>query len=365
MDVFSDLREALSRSSDSYSVHQGKLYVNPKLREVISDIDEILIEPEIHSDKGGQLSLRKKISEAFLGKEIRFNEISICNGGTNGLSLVLQSSICSERRNVHVISPYWLYLPCVVSSAKGVIKEHSSLDQSGNLISEKEILESIRISLSDKSGLVYVANPANPVGNCFSLSFLSELNEVCRFYKIPLVVDHAYYSFSIEHHLCKEIPKIPYELQDDNIYNVFTFSKLMGIPGARIGFVQSSEYRAEKIEEQYRGTNYAPNSFSQSIVYHYLRNNELINARRKLFYENLMITRECLNEICVLPEGGFFAFIKIPKDIDKSVLLEHGIGMVSGELFGSGYNDFARLCFTSESPDRLASCYRNLIGLMT
>ncbi|MGU9819609.1 pyridoxal phosphate-dependent aminotransferase [Pseudomonas sp. LF090] len=363
MDIFADLEARLSLLAHSYSLHQGKLYKNPDLIETLKNIPAPLIAPGKHSIEGGEKPLKRKLAEVFLAQAGRHDEIVLCNGGTHGLSLCFNLFVHPGKNRVHVISPYWMYLPGVIEQAGGQMDEIAALHD-GALVPEPQLLALIESRLGCDSAALYLAVPANPLGNYASDDFVMHLIGLCERHDIALIVDHAYSGFGERDTDTEHLAPLPDLYQHARVSNVFTFSKLMGIPGARLGFIHSSATHAAHLERLYRNTNYTLNSFSQTIAHHFLLEKHLISERRRLYFENLHLTRAALNGHCPLPSGGFFAFLPLPGALTLEDLLNAGIGVVDGRLFGAHYASYVRLCFTSEPPQRLKECLALLTSLI-
>lgn len=74
---------------------------------------------------------------------------------------------------------------------------------------------------------------------------------------------------------------------------------------------------------------------------------------------------------CVSPSGAFYAFPEIPADAQddatfcERLLAEHGVGLVPGTVFGTGFDRYVRLCFScatdevAEGMQVLASALRH------
>lgn len=364
MDIFADLEARLSLLERSFSLHQGKLYKNPDLIDTLKHIQTPLIAPGKHSIEGGEKPFKRNIAEVFLGQPERQDEIALCNGGTHGLSLCLNLFVRPGKHRVHVISPYWMYLPGVIEQAGGLMDEVPSL-HNAELVPEPALLAQIESRLGPSSTIIYLAVPANPLGNYYSDWFILQLTRLCQWHDIALVIDHAYFGFGERESDPEYFPRLPDLYQHPNISNVFTFSKLMGIPGARLGFVHGDASKARQLEQLYRNTNYTLNSFSQTIAHHFLLEKQLISERRRLYLENLRLTQAALHDHCLVPRGGFFAFLPITPHLTLEDLLNAGIGVVDGQLFGAHYAAYARLCFTSEPPQRLQQCFALLTALLS
>jgi len=106
-------------------------------------------------------------------------------------------------------------------------------------------LNGIIDKISEKTKIIYIANPNNPTGTIITANELNEFME-----KVPkdilVVLDEAYAEFVIN----KEYPNSVKLLQDySNICILRTFSKAYGLAGLRIGYGISSKDFVRELEK--------------------------------------------------------------------------------------------------------------------
>ena len=102
-------------------------------------------------------------------------------------------------------------------------------------------------SITDKTSLVIVANPNNPIGDYKSRDELNELFIYTESKGIPVLVDEAYIQF-LPNHYDKEA-SIREGFKFQNVVTCRTFSKALGGAGARIGYMITNRPFMEKIEK--------------------------------------------------------------------------------------------------------------------
>lgn len=92
-------------------------------------------------------------------------------------------------------------------------------------------LDALASAITEKTKIIYLANPNNPTGTIFSRT------EFDRFYKhVPartlIILDEAYFEYA------RNNPKYPDSLhyRHDNVITLRTFSKVHGLAGARVGY---------------------------------------------------------------------------------------------------------------------------------
>ena len=88
--------------------------------------------------------------------------------------------------------------------------------------------EKLKSSIDENTRLIVVINPNNPTGTSVSIYQIEDLLK--SFPDIPLLIDEAYYEFTgkTSVSLIKRFP---------NLIVIRTFSKALGLPGLRLGYV--------------------------------------------------------------------------------------------------------------------------------
>lgn len=97
-------------------------------------------------------------------------------------------------------------------------------------------LEAISSAVSERTKMVYIANPNNPTGTYISKTeFENFMNKVPS--DVLVVMDEAYYEYA--HHLSDYPSSIEYDYP--NVLTLRTFSKAYGLAGFRIGYAIAAE----------------------------------------------------------------------------------------------------------------------------
>ncbi len=92
-------------------------------------------------------------------------------------------------------------------------------------------LDAIADRITNKTKIIYLANPNNPTGNIFTVKeFLSFIKKVPS--HVLIIMDEAYFEFAQDDPVFPDSMK--YRL--DNVITLRTFSKAYGLAGIRIGY---------------------------------------------------------------------------------------------------------------------------------
>ncbi|SMM97915.1 Biosynthetic Aromatic amino acid aminotransferase beta @ Histidinol-phosphate aminotransferase [uncultured Candidatus Thioglobus sp.] len=192
---------------------------------IIAQLDEIGRYPD-----GNGFELKQALSD-FLGCEQ--TQITLGNGSNDILELLARLFVCDASDEV-IFSQYsFVVYPLATQAlgAKAVVVP--SVDFGHNL-------EAMALAITDKTKLIFIANPNNPTGTYLSdeaiLAFMDKVPSA-----IPVVLDQAYFEYTASKIGVEMIEKYP------NLIITRTFSKAYGLAGLRVGYSISSVEIADYI----------------------------------------------------------------------------------------------------------------------
>jgi histidinol-phosphate aminotransferase len=167
--------------------------------------------------------------------EVARENIVLGNGSNEILELLAQLFLTEGDQTLYAWPAFVVYrLATLAHGGKGI---EIPLDR--NL---KHDLEAMANALTDRTRIVYVANPNNPTGTYVSRaeleSFMDKVPE-----NIPFVLDEAYFEFA--RHLDDFPDGMEYFRQGRPIVVVRTFSKAHGLAGLRVGYAVMPEPLAD------------------------------------------------------------------------------------------------------------------------
>ncbi len=178
---------------------------------------------------GGSTALRDKIGQANGLNPKRI----ICGAGSDELITLICIAFGGTDAEVVYTKHGFLMYPISALSvgSKPVVAEEKDL---------KADVDEILNQITDKTRIVFLANPNNPTG-----SYLND-KELWKLVKglpknVLLVLDLAYYEYALG--AATDYPN-PVKLIDEfeNVIMLRTFSKAYGIPSLRLGWAYSNEY---------------------------------------------------------------------------------------------------------------------------
>ena len=175
-------------------------------------------------------SLRQKLAEQLSWSA----EGIVLSGGSNILiqALVMAAGI---GRSVLSVKPTFSVYP-LQAGLQGAKLLECALNKDFSLP-----LDDLKTHLANKQGVFFLANPAAPTGNLFSLETLEELAEASADNWL-FVIDEAYCQFSGTD-FSQLIERYPH------VVCLRTFSKAFGLGGVRLGYALMQEKLAEQIQK--------------------------------------------------------------------------------------------------------------------
>jgi len=183
-------------------------------------------------------------------------------------------------------------------------------------------LEAIKNNITEKTKVIFIANPNNPTGE-----YIKE-EELSRFLKeIPrdklVVVDEAYREF-ID---VKDFPNTISRINSDNLIVLRTFSKAYGLAGFRIGYaITNAEFinAMEKIRQPFN-VNFLAQRAAQAVLEdknYLVKTQNLVATERKKMYKEF----QTMNIKYIPSQANFIMFETDMDGIELSLkLLKEGI----------------------------------------
>ncbi|HEY6913356.1 MAG TPA: aminotransferase class I/II-fold pyridoxal phosphate-dependent enzyme [Paludibacter sp.] len=158
--------------------------------------------------------------------EVEASQIIVCNGSTEAFYLI--ANAFSGKKSLIVTPTFSEYADACR------IHNHIVYQTNRNNISEN--IERLQ------PDLVWICNPNNPDGHCFTATELIQL--FCCFPISTFIIDQAYIDFTLTE--ANIIPEIPH---CNNVIVVQSLTKRFAIPGLRLGYIVSSKESINNIEK--------------------------------------------------------------------------------------------------------------------
>lgn len=215
-------REYGVKNADKLASNENPLGPSPKAIEAMSKaLPSVWLYPD-----GNGFALKQKLS-SFLN--VSTNQITLGNGSSDILDFVVRTFVTSESEVVFSQHSFAVYpILTQMAGAKAVVP--AAKDWGNDL-------QAMRAAVTDKTRVVFIANPNNPTGTWLPGSELEAFIRDLPSHVIA-VVDEAYFEYANAPQLEADgypntmhwVDKYP------NLVVSRTFSKVYGLAGLRIGY---------------------------------------------------------------------------------------------------------------------------------
>ena len=184
-------------------------------------------ETELYPDGNGFI-LKQALAEKL---SVELNQITLGNGSNDILDMIARVFLCEGREAVFSQYAFAVYpiatqaVGATCKMANALPPEHDSMPYGHDLAAMKDLI-------SDKTSVIFIANPNNPTGTWLDRQSLKDfMDYVSR--DIIVVIDEAYFEYVDE----AEYPDTLQWLADyPNLIVTRTFSKIYALAGLRVGY---------------------------------------------------------------------------------------------------------------------------------
>jgi len=350
---------ALAAKHNAINLSQGFPEFNPP-DDLIRKVNESLLSGRNqYSPMAGQLSLREVIAERqnAWGRSFEINpdtDITIVPGATAGLFATFQALV-QQGEEVIIFDPsYDSYAPAIVLA--GGIPIRIPLNQDFSMPWEQ-----LKSKLSNRTAIIVVNTPHNPLGLVFSQADWLELALIIQNTDILVLSDEVYEHMVFEEKQHVSVLQIP--ALANRAVAISSFGKTFHATGWKLGYVTAKAELSAEIRKVYQFLAFAANTPMQFAAAEFLMQNpeyetsvsEIMQSKRNFFADGLSQSRFQL-----LPcEGAYFQIVDYSNisdlaDTDFANLLttEHKVAGIPVSAFYQNPNPDQRLlrfCFAKNN----------------
>ncbi|NLX62507.1 MAG: histidinol-phosphate transaminase [Tissierellia bacterium] len=325
--------------------NENPLGPSPKAVEAIKrELEKINLYPD-----PGSMELRGKLAEKYA---LEVDNIVVGNGGEQLLQVIAQTFIDPGDEVVTSDTTFTIL---------GIWVEHLGgknilVPMDGYKQDFKGYIENI----SERTKLVYVCNPNNPLGNIMTRDEVDYLVE-----KLPedivLIFDEAYYDYA------RVNPAYPESIEilkgRPNTIILRTFSKSLGIAGVRVGYVLTSKEIAKEMSKV-KGT-FNVNRLAQAAALGALEDQEHMKKTVELNYRSLSIMEEAFEALGLeyIKSNANFVFVNVGIDSNlfSQELLKRGIVVKAGSIWR--WNTWLRVSTgTEEQTEKFIAALKEILN---
>lgn len=347
----------LGKSAD-FDLTQGVPFFPPPSNAVEKALQEIDLLHRYGPD-GGDPELIQEVS-LKLKREDHLDvdpdgELMITSGANLGF-VNAAAAVCDPGDDMVLLSPYY-FNHFMTLDMLGV--GHRICPSDDFFLPD---VNKIRSMIGPGTRAVVMVSPNNPTGVTYPREIISQLVDLCRVKNIWLISDETYERFVYD------IPHTsPGSIDPDApVISLFSFSKVFGISGWRVGYMTYPRVLHESLLKVQDTTVICPSRISQRVALHCLRFcpdhierylGDLDRSRRMLI--EWKAGKEDLSGPD--PNGAYYCFLKYKGDRDynnsmelaRDVYKSCGVLLVPGDPFGSSDPPSLRISYGNIDPDNL------------
>lgn len=175
---------------------------------------------ELHYYPNGGLDLRELLAERF---DLKVGNVIVDAGSEGIMSTIIRTFLCDDDE---VLTSEGTFVGLYV-----LVKSRGVRLVTVPLNDYHFDLKAIAAAITERTKIIYLANPNNPTGTIFTKHEFDEfMNHVPP--HVLIILDEAYFEYA------KDNPKYPDSMhyRYDNVITLRTFSKVYGLAGIRIGY---------------------------------------------------------------------------------------------------------------------------------
>ena len=350
---------ALAAKHNAINLSQGFPEFNPP-DDLIRKVNESLLSGRNqYSPMAGQLSLREVIAERqnAWGRSFEINpdtDITIVPGATAGLFATFQALV-QQGDEVIIFDPsYDSYAPAIVLA--GGIPIRIPLNQDFSMPWEQ-----LKSKLSNRTVMIVVNTPHNPLGLVFSQADWLELAQIIQNTDILVLSDEVYEHMVFDEKQHVSVLQIP--ALANRAVAISSFGKTFHATGWKLGYVTAKAELSAEIRKVYQFLAFAANTPMQFAAAEFLLQNpnyensvsEIMQTKRNYFAEGLS-----QSGFQLLPcEGAYFQIVDYSNISDLAdsefanlLTTEHKVAGIPVSAFYQNPNPDQRLlrfCFAKNN----------------
>ena len=284
--------------------------------------------------------------------------IQVTAGATHALACAV-GALLDPGDEMILLTPHWPLIRGIAQSRSVVSLE---VPFSQMLLADPSLdpYALLARAVSARTRAIYLCTPNNPDGMILDRRVLDAIARVAEQAGLWVLSDEVYedYTYDGEHLSIGSLPGMA-----DRTVTVFSFSKSYGQAGLRVGYVAGPRRVIEAVRKMSNHSVYNVPHAVQRAALASLRQGDgfLADARRR--YRQARDRAIAALSIPVrVPQGATYLFLDLAGQRGACAegclpVLERiasaGVLLAPGAPFGAAYADWARLCFTAVSEDRL------------
>lgn len=325
-------------------------------KNVVEAIQKAMVDGHTHySPSSGLPAFREAIKfnlENEFNLKCDYEQIVVTPGANSGIYWTIKCLV-NEGEEVLIPDPGFPTFYAAAKASLAKVKRYRLLD-SNNFLPD---LDEIKNLITDKTRLIIINSPSNPIGSIIPNHILSEIYELAVKKNIYILSDDVYRRLSFNSDYAPSITSID-ECKNITIM-LGSLSKEYSMTGFRLGYLVGPKKIIEKIGIYIETVNSCVAPFLQIGGIEALLGSQ--DYRKEIFIKlkerrNMMVNglNQISNISCHLSEGGLYVFPKISNTgMDGSKFFElmlnsAKIACVPGVMFGDSGKNHVRMSLNAD-----------------
>lgn len=219
--------------------------------------------------------------------------------------------------------------------------------------------------VTDRTRVIIVNSPSNPLGTVFPREVLVELLDFARRHDLWVISDEVYEAFTWagDHVSMASLDT------DDRVFSVFSLSKTYAMTGVRVGYLVTPPGLASTMRSVQEAAISCVNTPGQFAALAAITGDQsAVALAREHYRDNLAAATQLLDERGIrylAPGGAFYLWVDVSfesggdvADWAEGFLLDQKVAVAPGNAFGRSGEGWIRVCLAAQRADLLAGLRR-------
>ncbi|MCL2607033.1 MAG: pyridoxal phosphate-dependent aminotransferase [Methanomassiliicoccaceae archaeon] len=293
----------------------------------------------------GIMPLREAVASRYREYGIRAENVMITPSGTSALMAITQSLVDAGDEALIPSPGFVVYGPhTALSSGKAVEYKLTENDFQPDI-------DDIQNKITKKTKVIFLNYPSNPTGSVLSEASFKAIRDITSEHSITVISDEVYEPFVYDDRHVSFISEL------DNSVIVNGFSKMMSVPGWRMGFIVANKDVIPDLTKMSYHMCACPGMPAQYGILNAMPSvDRYLDEVRTVYRKRRDLIASRINGIdgmsLNVPKGAFYAFPGFSFDITSDEfamkLVENGLICVPGSAFGSYGEKHLRFSYAAD-----------------
>lgn len=365
--MFQEASELARNGADLIRLEVGRPWADTPLH--IKEAAKAALDAGIvhYGDFRGTLTLRQAIADkmkSFNKLEVEADEVLITNGLTHASFAAFMAAI-DPGDEVILLEPYYPQHIGKVEMAGGVVVK-APLDAVDNFSIKRDLIES---RITPRTRMIVLVNPANPTGRVYSRDELQIIADLAIEHDLLVLSDEVYEFITYDDAQHLSIAAFP-GMRERTI-SCYAFTKAYSMDGWRIGYVVADKALMPALLSVTMNDVTHVNVFVQEGALAAVAGPQdamlgMVATDKKKRDMVVAALNTMRNVSCKAPQGSIYAFADISATgmmsdaLARAILKEVHVVTEAGGFYGPLGDGHLRVCFGSESEERLVEAMARL-----